>query len=147
MNQRKSYQLRKPMESFWENSEILTAESAGELTSKILSNFIDSIKKGQNENEVECEAINAYKRILNLFVEGQSKRFWFEVKNLYDAGVIKKAAFIQYLMEEWDISQEEAVKYLAENFGMKASTQSVYMSDELILRQKEKNRQKTKKEP
>jgi hypothetical protein len=57
---------------------------------------------------------------------------------LWSKGVISKQGYIRHTMEVMPgISKGAAIKLVAESFGMKESTQSVYLSDEFDLRTKE----------
>lgn len=114
------------------------------LAGKIFLEAFASIKAGEKEVDVIDKTIKKLSHLLGVYVAGEKKILWQEIKRLFDAGVIKKAALIDYVMEAQGYTHQEAVKYVAETFGMKDSTQSVYLSDELKLRQKEKTAKRRK---
>ena len=95
---RKSFQVRDELRSFFENDKILTEEMFGQLARRFLNDAFDSLKAGDKDEEVLAQTIDKFSKLLDVYVFGKRKMFWQEFKRLYDAGVIKQAAFIDYLI-------------------------------------------------
>lgn len=70
----------------------------------------------------------------------ESLRYERRFARLWKQGVIRIDSYIRFLMKERDWTKRETISTLAETYGMKEQTQSVYLSDEFELRAKERER-------
>ena len=81
----------------------------------------------------------------------QAVRHQIEIMEMVKAGVIKMASFIPFFKNKYPGTKKhprtmaDAVKNVAYIYGMNPQTQSVYLSDEFKLRQREKKKSKLKK--
>lgn len=137
---RKSFVVRAELKEFMEDDKALSPEGFGATARVILEKAFKAVEAGENADEVLNHTIGEFGTLLGMFAYGEKKVYWREFKALYDAGVIKMQSFIEFVMKREGYTHEEAVKYVAKTFGMKESTQSVYLSGEFNLRQKEKEK-------
>jgi hypothetical protein len=142
---RKGFQVREELKKIWEDDKVLLPEDFGILAKKFLLEAFVSIKAGGKEEEVIERTLEKFSELIGVYAFGNKKLFWQEFKHLYDAGVMKKQGFIDYLIKEHGQTQEEAVEYVAKTFGMKGTTQSAYLSDEFKMRQEEKKQTQKKR--
>jgi hypothetical protein len=142
---RSAHHIREGLEEFWKDDKVLPAAEVGRLARMNLEVAFSMIINGKEPAEVLDKTVERFSVLLGTYVAGEKKVFWQEFKRLFDAGVIKKAAFIDYLIKDRGFDRLAAVEYVAKTFGMNESTQSVYSSDEYLIRQKEKESSQIKK--
>lgn len=137
---REVFKVRESLKKFFDDDKVLSSDAVASMVVGLVVGAYKALKEGKEEAAVTKELFEKLSDVLGTYEAGERKVYWQEFKRLYDAGVIKQAAFIDYLMKEHGRTQEDAVKYIATIFGMKGSTQAVYLSEEFKLRQKEKER-------
>ena len=84
----------------------------------------------------------ALRRIGQIEGRGERDRMFFE---LYKTGVISKTGLISNMMKTQKIKRSQAIRYVAEVYGINPSTQSVYLSDEFKVRKQEKEQTRKKR--
>jgi hypothetical protein len=137
---RVTYVVRPELEFFYERIPG-NPEERGRQCRSLLQFLIQGYKAGEYnifaENEWKTVTEEEFHEscIEQLFfqwssaVVDQRAELWAELKSLFDAGVIKKQAFVEYLVKRDGKSVEEAVTYIAATFGMDEKTQKTYLSD------------------
>ena len=60
------------------------------------------------------------------------------VREWWGKKVIKKASYIEYIEKTWKVSHEEAIEMVRCNLGLNRNTEKVYMGEEWVKRQQEK---------
>jgi hypothetical protein len=142
---KRGFEVRTNLSEFFQDDHFLSPEEFGALARDILEATFKRLRAGATEEDITNQTLEEFSRLLQAFAASERKRYWQEFKRLYDAGVIKQASFIDYVMTTQGYTHQQAVQYVAETFGMKISTQSVYLSDEFNLRKKEKERARSKR--
>jgi hypothetical protein len=143
---RKGFEVRKELKEFYADNKVLSTAGFGRLGMAILVSAFAALKAGKKEDDVVEETMDKFLLLLGTYAAGERKVYWQEMKHLFDEGVIKKQPFIEYVMRVQGYTHEEAVKYVAETFGMKESTQAVYLSEEFRLRREEKAKVKARRQ-
>ena len=135
---RKHHVVPEDIKALFDDESFLSELDCGRMAKAILVHAFTVIEAKKNKDEVLKQTLEDFSKLLGEYAAGQRRMYWREFKLLYDSGVIKIAPLISYVQKSQGYTQAGAVKYIAETFGMNPSTQSVYLAEELELREGEK---------